>query len=84
MSHFWQVSATLWLNPQHIAYVEDYPESRTPALWVTMVAIASGMDRTQTEEYTLELEGAAREKLLAYLVRETEPPPAPAPAASRG
>jgi hypothetical protein len=80
MPHFWQINPTLWINPAHIVYVEDTPGSSLPTLQVTMVAVASGLERTRIEEYTLELEGEAREKLLAYLARETESTPPPAPA----
>ena len=54
-------------------------------LWVTMVATESQVGARTTERlftlpYTLELHGEARERFLAYLARETEPTPPPAPA----
>jgi len=82
MPRFWQISPTLWINPAHIVYVEDIPDVSAPYLWLTMVAVASGLDqdRTRTQLYTLELEGEARERSLAYLTRETESVPPPASA----
>jgi len=48
-----------------------------PSLYVTMVAVTSGLRRTGHEEYTLELKGESREAFLAYLARETGSPPPP-------
>jgi hypothetical protein len=80
MPQFWQIDPTRWINPAHIVYVEDYPNEDQPTLWATMVATESGMGRDRSEPYTLDLDGEAREKFLAYLARETEPAPPPAPA----
>ena len=46
MPHFWQIEPTRWINPAHIVYVEDTPDSSLPTLPVTMVAVASGLERT--------------------------------------
>ena len=77
MPQFWQIDATRWINPAHIVYVEDSPDSSLPSLYVTMVAVTSGLRRTGHEEYTLALQGESREAFLAYLARETEAPPPP-------
>ena len=77
MPQFWQIDATRWINPAHIVYVEDSPDSSLPSLYVTMVAVTSGLRRTGHEEYTLELKGESREAFLAYLARETESAPPP-------
>jgi hypothetical protein len=75
MPQFWQIDPTLWLNPMHIVYVEDNPDRHPPTLYVTTVAVASGRERSSLEPYTQALHGEAREKLLAYLARETESAP---------
>jgi hypothetical protein len=46
MPQFWQIDATRWINPAHIVYVEDSPDSSLPSLYMTMVAVTSGLRRT--------------------------------------
>ena len=75
MPQFWQIDSTRWLNPAHIVYVEDDLDRSPLTLHVTMVAVTSGRERSSLEPYTLTLDGEAREKLLAYLARETESAP---------
>jgi hypothetical protein len=75
MPQFWQIDSTQWLNPAHIVYVEDNLDRTPRTLHVTMVAVTSGRERSSLEPYTLTLGGGAREKLLAYLARETESAP---------
>jgi hypothetical protein len=91
MPHFWQVDSDLWINPAHIVSVHDdvvvanavvsweYSAANKPLLGVKMVAVASSFGRDREDEYTLVLDGEARAKLLAYLARETESAPPPAP-----
>ena len=87
MPHFWQVDSDLWINPAHIVSVHDdvsvpdyvYAATYKPLLGVKMVAVASSFGRDREDEYTLVLNGEARAKLLAYLARETESAPPPAP-----
>jgi hypothetical protein len=83
MPQFWKIEQgdrTHWINPAHIVYVQDNPNLDRPAVWITMVAVESGEERNKLEQYTLALDGEAREKFLAYLVRETESDPPPTPA----
>jgi hypothetical protein len=86
MPHFWQIDPTQWINPEHIVYVEDKPDARRPDsradpyLEIRMVAVVSGEQRLGDERYTIVLSGEDREKFLAYLARETESAPPPAPA----
>jgi len=82
MPRFWQISPTLWINPVYIVYVEDLPDIGTGILWVTMVAVTSGLnnDLDRSKLYTLELERDERERFLAYLAQETESPLPPASA----
>ena len=85
MPPIWQINSTLWINPAHIVFVEDdvyaegYSNTPTPLLGVMMVAVAPSGARFSNEKYTLVLDSEAREKLLAYLARETESAPPPAP-----
>ena len=79
MPHFWQIDPTRWINPAHIIYVEDNPDWDPPILYVTMITVESGWERHISDGVDgLSLEGEAREKLLAYLARETESAPPPA------
>ena len=65
MPWLWKIDATQWINPTHIVHIEDHPTWDPPLLVITM-AIHAG-------KYEVTLTGEARERLLIYLVRETEP-----------
>ena len=79
MPQFWQIDATRWINPAYIVHVKDNPDLDRPAVWITTVAVESGAESNKLQTYTLALDGEAREKFLAYLARETETVPPPAP-----
>jgi hypothetical protein len=78
MPQFWQIGATQWINPAHIVHVEDDPTATPPLLSVLLPTPAVGIARPSQEPHKLRLAGESRERLLAYLARETEPVPPPA------
>lgn len=80
MPQFWKLDALQWLNPEHIVHVEDAPHAEPPTLRVKMVTLEPTVQGSAAEPYTVELTGEARDKVLAYLTRETESPPPPPPA----
>lgn len=77
MPQFWKIDALQWINPEHIVHVEDAPHGEQPTLRVKMSALEPTVEGRGVEPYTVALTGEAREKLLAYLARETEAPPPP-------
>lgn len=79
MPHFWQIKATEWINPAHIVHVEDQPRANPPFLVIWMLAVETGEQSNAVQPYVLKLDGAARDTVLAYLARETESAPPPAP-----
>ena len=75
MPPFWQLGPTYWINPAYIVDVTDDTTATPPTLWVLMGATEVGGASHSVEPHQLGLEGEAREKLLAYLARETETVP---------
>jgi hypothetical protein len=72
MAELWKIGQNQWINPAHIVAVTDHPTG--PEVDRSVV-----VDTTHTRAH-LTLLGEERETLLAYLARETESAPPPAPA----
>jgi hypothetical protein len=79
MPQFWKLDVLQWMNPAHIVHVEDAPQGEPPTLRVKMVTLEPTVQGSAAEPYILALTGEARDKVLAYLARETETVPPPAP-----
>ena len=70
MPQFWKIEysdRTRWINPAHIAYVEDYPNADPPIVRITMVAVTTAEKPDKLQQSTLEFRDEARETFLAYL-----------------
>ena len=81
MAQFWKLDAKTWINPAYIVQVEDSSTVARSILYVTLASGLGGEYRgSGLEKWVLDVEGEARETLLAYLARETDPAPPPAPA----
>ena len=73
MPQFWKLDALQWINPDHIVHVEDFPQVAPPRLHVKMLTLEPTVEGRAEEPYTLALTGEARERLLAYLMRDAAP-----------
>jgi hypothetical protein len=73
MPQFWKLDALQWINPEHIVHVEDSPQVEPPTVRIKMAAEEPTAQAHGLEPYTLTLTGEARERLLAYLVRDEAP-----------
>jgi hypothetical protein len=73
MSQFWKIDTTQWINPVHIAHIEDDPTRTPPRLVITMAGDMPALRGRGVEHYTMELYSPARERVLQYLAHNAAP-----------
>src|SRR5262245_37581871 len=61
MPQFWKIDTTQWINPGHIAHIEDDPTRTPPRLVITMAGDMPALRGRGVEHYTMELYSPASE-----------------------